>query len=210
MIVHRPRADRARTARDGFVVVADLLTAAELDHFEPLVTAAVADRVGADERPLEERSPYEQSFQQCINLWEDYARRSPAHVHQRIGQAAGELLGVDALRLWHDQALYKRAHGRATDAHQDQPYWPIAETDTITAWIPFNGSTLASGAMGYLRGSHLVGLRKFQNIFTAEEHRRRVMSRPEIAGIEPVFVEVPPRRRWRSTPASRCTWRNRT
>ena len=50
----------------------------------------------------------------------------------------------------HDQALYKEAGGRETDPHQDHPYWPIVETDTITAWIPFDGSTLANGAMGYL------------------------------------------------------------
>ena len=40
---------------DGFVVVDDLLTDAELDTFEPLVTAAVAYRSAGDERTLEER-----------------------------------------------------------------------------------------------------------------------------------------------------------
>ena len=39
---------------DGFVVVDDLLTDAELDTFEPLVTAAVAYRSAGDERTLEE------------------------------------------------------------------------------------------------------------------------------------------------------------
>ena len=178
-------------ARDGFVVVEDLLTAAELAHYEPLVTAAVHDRADGDDRPLEERTPYQQSFQQCINLWEDHEALRPLSFHQRIGQAAGELLGVSALRLWHDQALFKRAHGRETDPHQDQPYWPIAETDTITAWIPLQGSTIASGAMGYLPGSHLVGLRRFQNIFVAED-ASEFMQSPEIQGIEPVYVEVPP------------------
>jgi hypothetical protein len=39
---------------NGFVVVDDLLTDAELDTFEPLVTAAVAYRSAGDERTLEE------------------------------------------------------------------------------------------------------------------------------------------------------------
>jgi ectoine hydroxylase-related dioxygenase (phytanoyl-CoA dioxygenase family) len=175
---------------NGFVVIDALLTDAELDEFEPLVTAAVDARSRPDERPLEERSPYQQSFQQCINLWEDNPRLRALTFHQRVGQAAGELLDVPAIRLWHDQALYKRAHGRETDPHQDQPYWPIKETDTITAWIPMQGSTLANGAMGYLPGSHRVGLRKFQNIFTADD-ATEFMASPEIAGIDPVFVEVP-------------------
>jgi ectoine hydroxylase-related dioxygenase (phytanoyl-CoA dioxygenase family) len=176
--------------RDGFVVIDALLSADELDHYEPLVTAAVARRSAGDDRPLAARTPYQQSFQQCINLWEDHPAIRPLTFHPRIGEAAAGLLGVGAVRLWHDQALYKRARGRETDPHQDQPYWPIAETDTITAWIPFEGSTLADGAMGYLPGSHRVGFRKFQNIFTAED-ASAFLGSPEIAGIEPVWVEVP-------------------
>ena len=39
---------------NGFVVIEDLLTDAELDTFESLVTAAVAYRSAGDERTLEE------------------------------------------------------------------------------------------------------------------------------------------------------------
>ena len=175
--------------RDGFVVVDGLITDAELDDYEALVTEAVARRK-RDAPPLAERGAYAQSFHQCINLWEDYPDVRPLTFHPRIGQAAAELLGVDAVRLWHDQALYKEAGGRETDPHQDHGYWPIRETDTITAWIPFRGSTMASGAMGYLPGSHLVGVRKFVNIFQGED-ASVLMDLPEVRAIEPVFVEVP-------------------
>jgi ectoine hydroxylase-related dioxygenase (phytanoyl-CoA dioxygenase family) len=176
--------------RDGFVVVDGLLRTDELDRFAPLVTAAVDARADADPRPLHERSLYEQSFQQCQNLWEDHPELRALTFHERVGHAAAELLGADAVRLWHDQALFKRAGGRGTDPHQDQPYWPIAETNTITAWIPMHGSPLASGAMGYLPGSHRTGLHRFQNIFQAED-AQALLAAPEVAGIEPVFVEVP-------------------
>jgi ectoine hydroxylase-related dioxygenase (phytanoyl-CoA dioxygenase family) len=176
--------------RDGFVVVDGLLTSDELEHYEALVTPAVAYRVRADERALEERSPYEQSFRQCINLWEDFPAIRPLTFHPKLAQAAAELVGTNAIRLWHDQALYKEAGGRETDPHQDQPYWPMNETDTVTAWIPFRGSTLASGAMGYLPGSHLIGVRKFVNIFQAED-AAVLMDLPEVKAIEPRFVEVP-------------------
>lgn len=179
-----------RFRRDGFVVVDGLLDEAELDHFEPLVTAAVATRTAPDTRPFAERSPYEQSFAQCINLWEDFPEVRPLTFHPRLGQAAAELLGVHAVRLWHDQALYKAAGARGTDPHQDQGYWPIAEADTVTAWIPMRGSSLASGAMGYLPGSHRSGVRRFQNIFQAEDPAA-ILGLPELAGIEPVWVEVP-------------------
>lgn len=175
--------------RDGFVVVPDLLSAEELDRYGALVAAAVAARTAASTVRLEEKSRYEQSFIQCINLWEDHPLVRPLTFHPKVGQAAAALLRVPAVRLWHDQALCKEPGGRETDAHQDHPYWPIRETASITAWIPFEGSTLASGAMGYLPGSHAIGLRRFVNIFFGEP--RDLLADPEVAGIETVFVEVP-------------------
>jgi ectoine hydroxylase-related dioxygenase (phytanoyl-CoA dioxygenase family) len=180
---------RAAFERDGFVVVPGLLDDDELDRYAAAVTAGVEDRRAGDQRPLAERSRYEQSFVQCMNLWEDRVDVRALTFHPRLGRAAAELLGVPAVRIWHDQALYKEAGGRATDAHQDHPYWPIRETASVTAWIPFEGSTLASGAMGYVPGSHQVGLRRFVNIFFGDPED--ILTDPAIAGVEPVFVEVP-------------------
>jgi ectoine hydroxylase-related dioxygenase (phytanoyl-CoA dioxygenase family) len=176
-------------ARDGYVVVPDLLSDAELDRFEVAVTAGVRDRTAEANVPLEERSRYQQSFTQGMNLWEDHPEVRALTFHPRVGAVAAQLLGVDAIRLWHDQALYKEAGGRETDPHQDHPYWPIAETASVTAWIPFDGSTVASGAMWYLPGTHTIGLRKFVNIFFGEPED--ILADPEVAGIEPVLVEVP-------------------
>jgi ectoine hydroxylase-related dioxygenase (phytanoyl-CoA dioxygenase family) len=173
----------------GFVVVPDLLTLAECERFGREVEAGVRRRTARDTRALEEKSRYEQSFLQVINLWEDSPEVRPLTFHPRICEAAAKLIGVPRLRLWHDQALFKEPGGRETDAHQDQPYWPIVETDTLTAWIPLDGSTLESGAMGYLPGSHRVGLRRFVNIFVGEPED--VLARPELRGIEPEFVCVP-------------------
>ena len=175
--------------RDGFVVVPDVLSADELRLYGSATDEAVARRSRGDTRALAEKSRYEQSFIQCQNLWEDSPGVRALSFHPVLGQTAARLLGVDAVRLWHDQALYKEPGGRETDPHQDHPYWPIVETNTITAWIPFDGSTLESGAMGYLPGSHRLGLREFVNIFTGDVDDP--LARGELAGIEPVFVEVP-------------------
>jgi ectoine hydroxylase-related dioxygenase (phytanoyl-CoA dioxygenase family) len=125
-----------------------------------------------------------------MNLWEDCPEVSPLTFHPKVCQVAAELMEVDACRVWHDQALYKQAHGRQTDAHQDHPYWPIKETNSVTAWIPFVQSTLDNGALGYLPGSHTIGMRKFVNIFFGEPER--ILDEPEVKDIEPVFLEVPP------------------
>ena len=150
--------------RDGFVVVDGLLSTEELDRFGAAVDDAVAYRHSGDGRAVADKSLYEQSFQQSINLWEDHARVRPLTFHQRVSEAAAKLLGADKLRIWHDQALYKEAGGRETDVHQDWPLWPMGPARQITAWIPFDGSTLAGGAMGYSPGSHLLGLARFSDI----------------------------------------------
>jgi hypothetical protein len=171
-----------------------LLSADERRRYGSAVDEAVGRRSKGDTRTLAQKSRYEQSFTQCQNLWEDSEGVRPLTFHPLLAETAARLLGVGAVRLWHDQALYKEPGGRETDPHQDQPYWPIVETNTITAWIPFDGSTLETGAMGYLPGSHRLGVREFVNIFTVDgdEGDGGVLGREELAGIEPVFVEVPP------------------
>lgn len=171
-------------------MVPNLLSEAELERFGAAVDRAVQDRKRNDSRALAEKSLYEQSFIQCINLWEDHPDILPLTFHPRISEAAAMLIGAPALRLWHDQALYKEAGGRYTEPHQDQPYWPMDETNTLTAWIPFDGSTSDTGCMGYVPGSHLAGLRKFVNIFTADE-KTKILEDPKISAVPPVYVEVP-------------------
>jgi ectoine hydroxylase-related dioxygenase (phytanoyl-CoA dioxygenase family) len=179
-----------RFRRDGFAVVPGLLTPEELDRFGRAVDEAVARRKRFDSRGLAEKSLYEQSFIQCTNLWEDSPGVLPLTFHPLIAETAARLLGIERIRLWHDQALYKEPGGRLTDPHQDQPYWPLHETDTITAWIPFDGSTHQNGCMGYVPGSHAIGLRRFVNIFRPE-NALDILKLPEIRDTPPVFVEVP-------------------
>jgi ectoine hydroxylase-related dioxygenase (phytanoyl-CoA dioxygenase family) len=175
-------------ARDGFVLVPDLLEPAELEHFGAAADATVMARTRSY-RPLAERSAYEQSFLQCINLWEDCEEIRSLTFHPRVCAAAAHLLGVERIRLWHDQALYKEAGGRETDAHQDQPYWPMVETRTITAWIPFDDVGEENGPMGFVAGSHRVGLKRFVNIFFGTPEP--ILAHPAIADRGPVFVPAP-------------------
>lgn len=139
--------------RDGFVHVPGVFDRNELERYAAAVDEAVATRKAGDTRALDEKSPYEQSFMQCQYIWEDFPRVRPLTFHPKVGELTAALLGTQKVRLWHDQALYKEAGGRGTDAHQDQPYWPIAESDTATVWIPFQRTDDETGCMGYVPGS---------------------------------------------------------
>ena len=177
--------------RDGFLVVEDVFEPAKLADFGAVVDAAVAGRAGSDRRTLAEKSLYEQSFIQCINLWEDSTAVRRLTFDPTLGQMAASLLEADAVRIWHDQALYKEAGGRETDPHQDRPFWPIDPPDQVTAWIPFDGSRLGGGATAYLPGSHRVGLERFVDISHVLQEPYDILNDPAVAKIEPVWVEAP-------------------
>lgn len=150
--------------RDGFVHIPGLLSTAEIEAFKPVIDAAVAHRTRRDNRPFEARSPYEQSFRQCIHLWVDNPGVRPLNFHPAIAGAAAALMQCDAVRLWHDQALYKEGGGRETEAHQDHAYWPVKEPDMITAWVPLVDVDEANGCMGYVAGTQKID-RFFVDIF---------------------------------------------
>lgn len=151
--------------RDGFVAVPGLLPREEIDAFRPAVDEAVARRTARDSRAFAEKSPYGQSFLQCIMLWEDSPAVRPLDFHPRIAGMAAKLLGAQRVRLWHDQALYKEPGGRETEAHQDYAYWPVAEPDMVTAWVPLVDVDETNGCMGYVPGTQNVA-REFVDIFT--------------------------------------------
>jgi hypothetical protein len=184
-------ADKKYFDENGYVVVRGLLTPDELARYGAAVDRGVARRTAGDPRAFGDRSLYEQSFLQCINLWEDCEDVRPLTFHQGIGGAAAELLGVGAVRMWHDQALYKESGGRHTDPHHDQAYWPLAEANTVTAWIAFDGADLENGCMGYVPGSHRFDeKRSFPNIFTGNGFD--LEKGGESHGIPPRFEVVRP------------------
>jgi ectoine hydroxylase-related dioxygenase (phytanoyl-CoA dioxygenase family) len=174
--------------RDGFVVVRGLIAPAEIAEHREAVDAAVADRTREDGRSLAERTPFEQSFTMCQYLWEDHPQVGRLTFHPSIARLAAALIGAPRIRLWHDQALYKEAGGRETEMHQDHPYWPIAERDALTAWIPLVEVNEATGQMGYIPGSHR-GEETFVNVFT-EPGAGHAFQASQSA--EPVFVDCAP------------------
>lgn len=178
--------------RDGFLVVENVFSPEELATHGAAVDAAVAARTAVDTRTIEEKTLYEQSFIQCINLWEDGLDVRRLTFDPRLGEMAARLLDADAVRIWHDQGLYKEPGGRETDAHQDRPFWPIDPPDQVTAWIPFDGSRRGGGAMAYIPGSHRRGVEKFCDISHVFQDPYDIVNDPAMADTPPVWVETEP------------------
>ena len=167
---------------DGFVVVRDLFDSSEIKFYREVIKEAIKERKHFDERVIKDRSEYEQSFTQCQNLWEDYIDIRKLTFDQRVCKIASKLLDTEAIRLWHDQALVKESGGRETDPHHDQPYWPIKETKTITAWIPLCDIDETNGQLGFYSGSHKIKDKKFINIFSGKVDENNFL---ETANVSP-------------------------
>jgi len=141
---------------DGHVVIRGLATAEEVAAFRPALLEA-GEAVRHDRRPLSERDTYGKAFVQMFNLWR-HDERSRAFVFaRRFARVAAELMGVAGVRLYHDQALFKEPGGGATPWHQDQFYWPLETTDTITLWMPLVPVRPDMGLMTFASGSHARG-----------------------------------------------------
>jgi ectoine hydroxylase-related dioxygenase (phytanoyl-CoA dioxygenase family) len=92
---------------------------------------------------------------QHVNAWRSDDALRQLTLDGRIAAIAQKLAGVQ-LRLWHDQLLVKTAgDSRATEFHQDQPYWPHAGAlEPITAWIALVDVPVERGCMSFLPASH--------------------------------------------------------
>ncbi|MGB1191215.1 MAG: phytanoyl-CoA dioxygenase family protein [Pseudomonadales bacterium] len=151
-------------ATNGYVVTPNVLTSQEIDRYGLAVDLAVDRRRAGDHRELSEKTRYEQSFLQCMRLWETEPDVCGLSLHPGLAGIAAQLLGVKKVILWQDQALYKEAGGAETTPHQDQPFWPISDSPMVSAWIPFDAIHAGNGAMAYVPGSHKAGRLKVVDI----------------------------------------------
>ncbi len=144
---------RASFASDGFVHLKGALDANAVRAYEPAITEKVIE-LNTEHLPLEERSTYSKAFLQVMNLWRHSGTVREFVFGRRLAQIAAELLGVPAVRLYHDQALYKEGGGGITPWHVDQFYWPLSSPLTCTAWVPLQDTPLDMGPLIFAAGTH--------------------------------------------------------
>ena len=74
--------------------------------------------------------------------------------HPRIVDVVEDLLGPNLL-CWSSSFFIKEARDPAfVSWHQDSTYWGLSEPDVVTAWVAFSESSIESGAMRMVPGTH--------------------------------------------------------
>lgn len=136
----------------GHALVRGLCTPAEVAAFRPAIVEAARQR-NPEPPPLDLRDTYGKAFIQSINLWRLDDAVKAFVWSPRFAKVAAQLMGVDGVRLYHDQALFKEAGGGPTPWHQDQVYWPLDTSHTITMWMPLVDVPDEVGSMTFASGS---------------------------------------------------------
>jgi len=146
--------------QNGFLVIEGFLNPSELEHWGRVTQEAVDERLAAGPGGgiTNQHNPdayYAQVFTQCLKLADTHAEMRELMFDPRLGQLAATLAGVDGIRIWHDQALFKPPFGNPTAWHLDNPYWSFSSRDALSIWVALDDATRDNGCLYYLPGSHV-------------------------------------------------------
>lgn len=157
--------------RDGYIKLKDVFDKAIIDHYGDVFLELVK-KYNKDNTPLEERSTYGMAFLQISNLWENDERAKTFAFSKRLARIASELMRVDGVRIYHDQALFKEASGGFTPWHVDQFYWPLSNSNSVTAWVPLQETPLEMGPLQFAIGSQTI--MEHRNLAISDESERKI------------------------------------
>ena len=155
LTAHYPLTEDQRTQfqRDGFILLRDVLEPGFVEQFRKAILAVVED-VSRTHDKQGRISDYSSMFTQVTNVWRLAEAAREFVFARRFAHMAADLMGVQGTRLYHDQALVKEPGGKPTPWHQDQYYWPLDTTDTVTMWMPLVNVEARMGTMTFVPGSH--------------------------------------------------------
>ena len=138
---------------NGWVLLRSVCAPGEAEAYGEIIRqAAIAHN--RETRPLDQRDTYGKAFLQVMNLWRVDPEVRAFTLAKRFAGIAAKLLGVEKVRLYHDQALFKEPRGGPTPWHQDGYFWPLPQNKTVTMWMPLVDVPANMGSMSFADGSH--------------------------------------------------------
>jgi ectoine hydroxylase-related dioxygenase (phytanoyl-CoA dioxygenase family) len=141
--------------KNRFIKLKQVFDEATIAFFNEAIGNRVA-LMNKENTPLEQRSTYGKAFLQLFNLWKEDELVKEFVFSKRMAKIASDLMQVNGVRIYHDQALFKEGGGGITPWHADQYYWPLETDKTVTAWIPLQATPLELGPLEFSAGSHQI------------------------------------------------------
>lgn len=138
-----------------YIKLKEVLDKDTIVFFNQVITEQV-NMMNKEQEALKDRTTYGKAFLQLFNLWKENTLVKELVFSKRLAKIASDLMQVDGVRIYHDQALFKEAGGGITPWHADQYYWPLETDKTVTAWIPLQETPLEMGPLEFSAGSHTI------------------------------------------------------
>ncbi len=141
--------------QNRYIKLKQVFDEASISFFNDAISKRV-EIMNTESTPLEQRSTYGKAFLQLFNLWREDEVVKEFVFSKRLAKIASDLMEVEGVRIYHDQALFKEGGGGITPWHADQYYWPLETDKTVTAWIPLQETPLELGPLEFSAGSHQI------------------------------------------------------
>jgi len=95
------------------------------------------------------------AIHQFVNMWKVSPEFRSVLDNRLITGAVRDLMGVENIRLWHDQVISKPPGDNGHFAcHHDFYFWPLDRPTMISCWLALDDATPENGCMHVVPGSH--------------------------------------------------------
>lgn len=141
--------------KNRFIKLKNVFDAETLAYYNEVISEQVK-KMNTVKTKVDERDTYGKAFLQLFNLWRENDEVKAFVFSRRLAKIATDLMQVDGVRMYHDQALFKEGGGGITPWHADQYYWPLSSDKTVTAWIPLQAVPKEMGPLEFSAGSHQI------------------------------------------------------
>lgn len=115
---------------------------------------------GHDEPP-----PPPMEYLPVVSIWQKDETLRELVCSPRLASLAAQLLGVEGVRLYHDQLFVKPPGAPVTSWHQDQVFWPLDTTPVLEEgavsmlriWVTLTDLPADGASLRFITGSHATG-----------------------------------------------------
>lgn len=132
--------------REGYTIVEQLLTPAEMDEISEFMDRYIEEQVKQGIRPEHLDKPHAKD-----------ERFLALCAHPKILDAVEPFIGPNIVLFASHIISKAKGDGLAVPWHQDAIYWPLEPMQVITVWLAIDDSTVENGCMRVIPGTHTLG-----------------------------------------------------
>lgn len=157
-------------AHNGFLAIPAITSHEEIDELRVIYDRLFRERIGWEDGNQFDLATDEAggmaTLPQLINPSRYVPQLADTRYVRNAAAIARQILGEDLEQGYRDQMIFKPAvRGSATPWHQDQAYHaPEYRYRTINFWMPLDDTSVASGCMHFVPGSHRLDVLPHRSI----------------------------------------------